>query len=62
MIYNIDYTKLRKGDYSFIDDPLLRNIVQSLYGTYAIAIDTSKKGIERCQSLKEILENALNNS
>lgn len=58
MIYNIDYDKLRRGDYSFMDDPLLKSIVQSLYGTYGIAIESSQKGIARCEALKAVLHEA----
>lgn len=37
MIHHIDFQQLRLGNYDFIDDPLLRNIIQSLYGTFEIA-------------------------
>ncbi len=56
LIYRLDYTKLRKADYSYLDDPMLRNIVQSLYGTYDIAIRSSQDGIERSQKLKAYLQ------
>ena len=59
MIYNMDYDKMRQGDYSFIDDKTLQNIIQSLYGTYMIAITSSKSGIERCREMKGILEGEL---
>lgn len=60
MIYHIDYDNLRKGDYSFIDEPLLKSIIQSLYGTFSIAIGTSQKGRERCQKLKAFINAELN--
>ena len=59
MIYNMDFDKMRAGDYSFLDDPLLKNIVQSLFGTYQIAITASNKGIENCKSLKNLLQTEL---
>lgn len=55
MIYEMDYRKVGKGDFSFMDSPLLRNTIQSLYGTYGIAIATSKAGMERCRALKALL-------
>lgn len=55
MVYKMDFNKVRIGDYSFIDEPLLKNIIQSLYGTYRIAIESSRKGIERCEELKTVL-------
>ncbi|GJM33554.1 MAG: hypothetical protein DHS20C18_25550 [Saprospiraceae bacterium] len=61
MIHHIDFDQVRKGNYSFIDDKLLKNIIQSLYGTYMIAITTSEKGVERCQKLKEVLEEEVKN-
>lgn len=59
MIYNLDYQKIRQGDYSFMDDKLLRNIIQSLMGTYMLAIQSSEAGIQRCDSFKEILQREL---
>ena len=56
MIYHVDYSNLQKGDYSFIDEPLLKSIIQSLYGTYLIAIKTTEKGIERSQEMKQVIE------
>ncbi len=59
LIYHMDYTKLMKGDYSFMNDPLLKNIIQSLYGTYSIGIESSKKRMEASEAMKEKLETAL---
>ncbi len=62
MIYNLDYSQIRQGNYDFIDDPFLRNIIQSLYGSYSIAIESSQEGIERCKDLKSLLEAELGSS
>ena len=59
MIYNMNYQELGQGDYSFMDDPLLRNIVQSLYGSYSIAIESSQRGMERCATLHKHLSTTL---
>lgn len=58
-IYEIDYIKIGKGDYSFMDDKEIQNIVFSLMGTYRIAIEASQKGIRSCENLIKILESEL---
>lgn len=55
LIRQMDYQKLSRGDYSFMDNGLLKNIIQSLMGTYTIAIESSKKGIERCTALEALV-------
>ena len=57
MIHNMDYNALRQGDFSFLREPILQNIIQSLYGTYTIAIESSKAGIARCEEMIKALEN-----
>lgn len=58
MIYNMDYSKYGQGDYSFLDDKLLRNIVQSLYGTFHIGISSSQQGIDNCEEMISMLSKA----
>ena len=50
-IRNMDYGKLRAGNYDFLDDPLLRNIAQSLYGALRLKIEASEEGIAGCEQL-----------
>lgn len=56
MIHHFDAQAMMKGDYSFIDNPLLTSIINSLNGTYMIAIQVSKKGIERVEDMQEIIQ------
>lgn len=56
LIYEIDYSKLRQGDLSFMDNKTIHNIIQSLFGSYTIAIESAKKGIEDCAATKEFLQ------
>lgn len=58
MIYNMDYSKYGQGDYSFMDDKMLRNIIQSLYGTYFIGISSSQEGIDHCEQMISLLSKA----
>lgn len=55
LIYNLDYEKIRQNDFSFLDEKILKNIIQSLMGTYAIAIQVSKDGITRSKQLKQVV-------
>lgn len=59
MINELDYDAMKNGDFSFMDNKKLKNIVQSLYGTYYIAIESSKKGIERSEALISTIESKL---
>lgn len=59
MIHHIDYDSLRQGDYSFMDHKMLKNIVQSLYGSFLLAISSSELGMERCKALKLLLQREL---
>lgn len=59
MIYHMEYDKVQKGDFSFMDNKMLKNIVQSLVGTYRIAIQSSKKGIVRSEQIKKLLQEKL---
>ena len=52
MIEKMDFYAVHKGDYSFMDDLVLRNIIQSLFGTYTIAIETTQTRINQCETLK----------
>ena len=56
MIHEMDFGRVRSGDYSFLDSKLLRNTIQSLYGTFQICIETSEKGITRCDELSKLVE------
>lgn len=60
IIHNIDYDRVRAGDYSYMDDPLLRSIVYSLMGTFQIAIQTSREGIAESEQLLAYLDKQLN--
>ena len=58
-IYNSDFDKIRQNEFPFDDIHLLKRIVQSLNGAYAIQIQASKKAIEQSEALLEILNNEL---
>jgi hypothetical protein len=42
-----------------MDDIILRNIIQSLYGTYTIAIESTSNGIKHCEELKARIQKTL---
>lgn len=55
VIFELDYDQMGRGDFSFMDKKILRNIVQSLFGTFNLAMAASRKEIEQCKALKQIL-------
>ncbi|MEM9919511.1 MAG: DUF6090 family protein [Bacteroidota bacterium] len=60
IMYHVDYDAIySKNEYAFFDKKELRNIINALYGTYNIAIKTSKSGIEQTEALKKSLQEAL---
>jgi len=56
MIRELDYVAIRQGNFDFIDKPILRNIVQSLRGSYLIAITESELFIKNSEELKAYLK------
>ncbi len=50
-IYEMDYDRIRKGDFSFLKKPILKNIYSSLKGAYMIA----KQGNIKCLKSNEML-------
>ncbi|UZR95270.1 DUF6090 family protein [Chondrinema litorale] len=59
LIYEVDTRQIRNGNYDFMDKLMLKNIIQSLYGTYLIAMKTAEKGIEDCEETKKVLQTEL---
>ena len=58
-IHELDYDRIFRGDVSFLDKPVLKNIIQSLRGAILIAKNASQKGIESNQALLEMVEKQL---
>jgi len=58
-INDINYTELYQGKHSYQDNPTLRNILQSLFGTLNMKISASKNGVESCQEVMDIIQKEL---
>ncbi|MDY8137925.1 DUF6090 family protein [Aquimarina sp. 2201CG5-10] len=56
-INNIDYSKMRKGDMEFLEDPILSNIISSMRGAYQLVIAIGRKCIESNNKLLEKIKN-----
>lgn len=52
-IYHLDFEKISKGNYDFLDNLLLRNILNSLATSYSMVFEVNKVCLE---SNKELLE------
>jgi hypothetical protein len=61
LINHADYDKLPKGKFPFTNEKLLKNIVQSMRGSFILKIDATKKGIKSCDSLIATINTALKN-
>lgn len=58
-IHNINFNKVFQGDYSYLDDPLLGNIVNSLFGSLTIVEVSNQKGISSTEKLIESLNDKI---
>ena len=61
LINHADYDYLQKGQFPFTNEKLLKNIVQSMRGSFILKINATKKGIASCDSLIVILDTVLKN-
>jgi len=50
-IYDIDFGAMRQGNFDFLENPLLSNIINSIEGSYYIAL----QGNERCRASNQAL-------
>lgn len=55
-IHEMDYTKLKQGDNSFLDKPLLRNIFMSIKGSYYMISQSNTQCIKNNKDLLEKVE------
>lgn len=55
-IFEINYEKIRQKDWSFLDKPLLKNILRSINGSCYITINANKKCIASNQNLLKALQ------
>lgn len=58
-IHNTDYDKIAKGEFGFSDEKLLKNIIQSMKGSFIIKDTAIKKGILSCDALIDTLDKSL---
>lgn len=61
LIKNADYDNIAKGKSPFTDLKLLKNIVQSMRGSFVLKVEATQKGITSCDTLIAILDKALDN-
>ncbi|WP_460218042.1 DUF6090 family protein [Psychroserpens sp. MEBiC05023] len=54
-IYNTDYDLMKEGKSPFKDEKLLKNIMQSVRGSFIIKRDATQRGINSCDSILKIL-------
>jgi hypothetical protein len=58
-IHHVDYDAFKQGIFGFDDEKLLKNIIQSMNGSFSLKLNASKKGIESCNQLIATLSNAI---
>ena len=50
-IHKVDYDAFRSGTFGFSDEKLLKNIIQSMNGSFGLKLTATQKGIESCNNL-----------
>ncbi|MFD2822056.1 DUF6090 family protein [Lacinutrix iliipiscaria] len=55
-INNADYDAMRKGQFAFSNEKLLKNIMQSMNGSFMFKQRATEKAIKSCDSLLRVLE------
>ncbi|WP_323788305.1 DUF6090 family protein [Psychroserpens sp.] len=55
-IYQTNYDLMREGKSPFKDEKLLKNIMQSIRGSFMIKRDATQRGITSCENVLKILE------
>lgn len=58
-IHHVDYDAFKKGIFGFEDEKLLKNIIQSMNGSFGIKRSATKIGIESCDQLLLTLTEAI---
>ena len=61
LINHADYDNIPQGKSPFTNMKLLKNIVQSMRGSFMLKVEATEKGIESCDSLVSTISKALNN-
>ena len=59
LINNADYDAFAKGAFGFDNVKLLKNIVQSMRGSFKLKIEATEKGIKSCDRLIKIINKSL---
>lgn len=55
-MYELDFTKVFQGDLSFLDNPLLGNILVSMQGAYFLILSANERCIKSNQELLEFID------
>lgn len=58
-IYDTDYDLIKEGKSPFKDKKLLKNIIQSVRGSFVLKLEATKAGIKGCDSILKHLKLAL---
>lgn len=58
-IYDVDYDAIRQGDTKFMDNPILKNIMVSLEGSFYMVMASNTKCIESNQALLKMIKKEL---
>ena len=61
LINHADYDKMPKGEFPFTNEKLLKNIVQSMRGSFLLKINATKDGVASCDTIIGVINKSLNN-
>lgn len=58
-VYKMDYDNMAKGNFDFLDDPLIKNIIQSLEGSFSIVLASNGECIKSNKNLLNAIKKSL---
>lgn len=61
LINHADYDKMPRGEFPFTNEKLLKNIVQSMRGSFLLKINATKDGVASCDTIIGVINKSLNN-
>ena len=55
-VHEIDWGKVRSGNYDFLESKMVRNMTSSMFGIFKLKLKSTKTAIEQCKSLIALID------
>lgn len=58
-VHQIDWGKVRSGNYDFLESKTVRNMTSSMFGIFKLKLESTKTAMEQCKSLIALIDTQL---